>query len=119
MGRLLVGALALGLAAGLAIGLTRSPDRSQDRLARAAFVRRLERAITADARRRVAAHQLKGPILRTRCVQYQFSRDRFSCTAEQYESKLSFTGQVYVTKVDFKRRRFTFRPYKIPLYLGI
>ncbi|HEX8073357.1 MAG TPA: hypothetical protein VF545_00105 [Thermoleophilaceae bacterium] len=122
MARPVVGALLAGLAVGLAIGLTHESDgrsAGDERRARAAVVRRLERAITADARRRAAAHQIKGPILRTRCEPYQYSRVRFSCTAVQFESKLSYTGQVYVAKVSFATGRFSFRPHKIPLYLGI
>jgi hypothetical protein len=104
MGRLLVGALVLGLAAGLAIGLT------QDRPG--PILPRLEAAITKDARHRY------GRVIRTRCVPYQRDSTRFSCTAVQFESPLSYTGQVYVAEV-FPDGRFRYRPYKIPIWLGI
>jgi hypothetical protein len=104
MGRLLVGALVLGLAAGLAIGL--SHDRPGP------VVPRLEAAITKDARVRF------GHVKRTSCVRYQFDSTRFSCTAIQFESPLSYTGQVYVAKVE-RDGQFRFRPYKIPIWLGV
>jgi hypothetical protein len=104
MGRLLVGALVLGLAAGLAIGLTQDRPGS--------VLPRLEAAITKDARHRY------GRVIRTRCVPYQRDSTRFSCTAVQFESPLSYTGQVYVAEV-FPDGRFRYRPYKIPIWLGI
>ncbi|MEA2368363.1 MAG: hypothetical protein QOH38_1081 [Thermoleophilaceae bacterium] len=104
MGRLVVGMLVLGLAAGLAIGLSRDP--------RGPVLPRLERAITKDARHRY------GHVKRTRCVRYQRDPSRYSCTAIQFESALSYTGQVYVAQV-FPDGRFRYRPYKIPIWLGI
>jgi hypothetical protein len=104
MCRLLVGALAVGLAAGLAIGL--SHDRPGP------VVPRLEAAITKDARARY------GHVKRTSCVPYQTDPTRFSCTAVQFESALSYTGQVYVAEVR-PDGRFRFRPYKIPIWLGV
>jgi hypothetical protein len=104
MARLLVGALALGLAAGLAIGL--SHDRPGPVLPR------LEAAITRDARHRY------GHVSRTRCAPFQRDRTRYSCTAVQFESPLSYTGQVYVAKVE-PDGRFRFRTYKIPIWLGV
>jgi hypothetical protein len=100
----MVGALVVGLAAGLAIGLSRD--------APGPVVPRLEAAITKDARLRY------GHVLRTRCVPFQQDRTRYSCTAVQFESPLSYTGKVYVARVK-PDGRFSFRPYKIPLYLGI
>jgi hypothetical protein len=105
MARLMIGALALGLAAGLAIGLSHT--------SRGPILPRLEAAISRDARQRY-----RTPILRTRCVPFQQDRTRFSCTAVQYESPLSYTGQVYVAKVE-PSGDFKFRPYKIPIWLGI
>jgi hypothetical protein len=104
MGRLLVGALVLGLAAGLAIGLP------QDRPG--AVVPRLEAAITKDARHRY------GHVSRTRCERFQRDRTRFSCTAIQFESPLSYTGKVYVAEVR-PDGQFRFRPYAIPIWLGV
>ena len=104
MGRLVVGALALGLAAGLAIGLTRDPQGPP--------LPRLEAAITRDARHRY------GHVIETRCVRYQVDRTRYSCTAVQFESALSYTGKVYVAKVA-RDGSFRFRPYSIPIWLGV
>jgi hypothetical protein len=104
MARLLIGALALGLVAGLAIGLSRDAQGS--------IVPRLEAAITKDARHRY------GRILRTRCVRYQRDATRYSCTAVQFESPVSYTGQVYIAKV-LEDGHFRFRPYKIPIWLGV
>jgi hypothetical protein len=104
MGRLVVGALVLGLAAGLAIGLAH--DRPGPVLPR------LEAAITKDARHRY------GRVLRTRCEPYQRDPTRFSCTAIQFETALAYTGQVYVAKVE-PDGHFRFRPYKIPIWLGV
>ena len=104
MGRLVAGMLVLGLVAGLAIGLTRDPQGP--------IVPRLERAITKDAQKRF------GRVKRTRCVRYQRDATRFSCTAIQFESALSYTGQVYVAQV-FPDGRFRYRPYKIPIWLGV
>jgi hypothetical protein len=104
MGRLLVGALVLGLAAGLAIGLTRDSAGP--------VLPRLEAAITRDARHRY------GRVKRTRCVPFQRDRTRFSCTAIQFESALSYTGKVYVAEV-FPDGRFRYRPYSIPIWLGV
>jgi len=74
--------------------------------------RRLEATITRDARHRY------GHVIRTRCAPYQRDSTRFSCTAVQFESPLSYTGQVYVAEV-FADGRFRYRPYKIPIWLGI
>jgi hypothetical protein len=104
MGRLLVGALVAGLAAGLAIGLS---HRRQGPV-----VPRIEKAITKDARHRF------GHVIRTRCVRFQRDATRFSCTAVQFESALSYTGQVYIAVVE-PDGRFRYRPYKIPIWLGI
>lgn len=104
MGRLIAGMLVLGLVVGLAVGLTRD--------AQGPIVPRLERAITKDARKRF------GRVKRTRCVRYQRDASRFSCTAIQFESALSYTGQVYVAQV-FPDGRFRYRPYKIPIWLGV
>jgi hypothetical protein len=119
MGRLLVGVLAIALAVGAVIGAVKASDRKHDQQQRAELIKRMERYITLDARRRVAAHQMKGPIVRTECEPYQSDKSRYSCTAIQFESKLSYTGQTYIARVDFEHGRFRFRPYKIPLYLGI
>jgi hypothetical protein len=104
MGRLLVGALAIGLAAGLAIGLTRDGNGP--------VLPRLEAAITRDARHRY------GHVIETRCVPYQVDRTRYSCTAVQFESALSYTGKVYVAKIA-PDGSFKFRPYSIPIWLGV
>jgi hypothetical protein len=117
--RLLIAVLAVALAAGVLIGASHSSSRDDEVRAHAALIRRMEHAITKDARHRVAHHQIKGPILRTRCVPYQSDKSRYSCTALQFATKLSYTGQVYIAHVDFGRKRFTFHPYRIPLYLGI
>lgn len=119
MARLMIGALAIGLAAGAIVGATHASNRDDAKRERAALIKRMERYITLDARRRVAAHQFKGPILRTRCVPYQSDKSRYSCTALQFVSKVSYTGQTYIARVDFKHKRFKFRPYKIPIWLGI
>jgi hypothetical protein len=105
MGRLVVAALAVGLAVGLAIGLTRD--------GRGPVLPRLEAAISKDARARY--HR---PVIRTRCVRFQYDRTRFSCTAVQFESAVSYTGKVYVAQV-FPDGRFRYRPYGIPIWLGI
>lgn len=106
MGRLLIGALAIGLAAGLAIGLTnRSPGPA---------LPRVMTAIARDARARY-----RKPVLRVRCEPFQRDPTRYSCTAVQYESALSFTGQVYVVELLDGGRSFRFRPYRIPIWLGI
>ena len=104
MGRLVVGALVAGLAAGLAIGLTRDTQGP--------VLPRLEAAITRDARQRY------GHVRRTRCVRYQVDRTRYSCTAIQFESPLAYTGKVYVAKVA-PDGHFRFRPYAIPIWLGV
>jgi hypothetical protein len=104
MPRLVVGALAAGLVAGLAIGLPHS--------GRGAILPRLEAAITKDARQRY------GHVLRTECVRFQRDPTRFSCTAVQYQSPLSYTGQVYVAEVR-PDGSFRYRPYKIPIWLGV
>jgi hypothetical protein len=99
-----IGALLLGLVVGLAIGLSHR--------GRGAVLPRLEAAVTKDARHRY------GHVSRTRCVPYEQDRTRYSCTAIQFESALSYTGQVYVAQV-FPDGRFRYRPYKIPIWLGI
>lgn len=104
MARLLIGALAAGLAAGLAIGLPHH--------ARGPVLPRLEAAVTRDARHRY------GHVIRTRCVPFEQDRTRFSCTAIQFQSALSYTGKVYVAQV-FPDGRFRYRPYSIPIWLGI
>ena len=104
MGRLVVGALAVGLAAGLALGLTHH--------ANGPVLPRLEAAVTRDARVRF------GHVKRTRCEPYQTDSTRFSCTAIQFESALSYTGQVYIAKIE-PDGGFRFRPYKIPIWLGV
>jgi hypothetical protein len=104
MARLVIGALVVGLAAGLAIGLAH--DRPGPVLPR------LEAAITQDARHRY------GHVSRTHCVRFQRDPTRYSCTAVQFESPLAYTGQVYVAEVR-PDGRFRFRPYKIPIWLGI
>ena len=104
MGRLLVAALAIGLAAGVAIGLTRDSNGP--------VLPRLEAAITRDARHRY------GHVIETRCVRYQSDQTRWSCTAVQFESSLSYTGKVYVAKVE-PDGSFRFRPYSIPIWLGV
>ena len=101
---LVIAALAIGLAAGLAIGLTRD--------SRGPVLPRLEAAITRDARHRY------GHVIETRCVRYQVDRTRYSCTAVQFESPLSYTGKVYVAKVA-PDGSFRFRPYSIPIWLGV
>ena len=104
MGRLVVGALAAGLAAGLAIGLPRDAEGP--------VLPRLEAAITTDARQRY------GHVRRTRCDRSTRDPGRYSCTAIQFESRLSYTGKVYVAEVR-PDGRFRFRPYAIPIWLGI
>jgi hypothetical protein len=104
MGRLVVGALGLGLAAGLAIGLSHD--------SRGPVVPRIERAVTKDARHRF------GHVIRTQCEPYQRDPTRYSCTAIQFQSPVSYTGQVYIAKV-YPDGRFKYRPYKIPIWLGI
>ena len=101
----MIGALLLGLAAGLAIGLSRD--------APGPVVPRIEAAITRDARARFHTQ-----ILRTRCVPFQRDATRYSCTAVQYESPLSYTGQTYVAELR-PGGHFRFRPYRIPIWLGI
>jgi hypothetical protein len=105
VGRFLVLALAIGLAAGLAIGLTRE--------GRGPILPRLEAAIARDARTRY-----RRPVIRTRCVRFQYDRTRFSCTAVQFETRVSYTGKVYVAQV-FPDGRFRFRPHGIPIWLGV
>ena len=105
MPRLVVATLALGLAAGLAIGLTRD--------SRGPVLPRLEAAITKDARQRYHTR-----ILRTECARFQQDRTMFSCTAVQYQSPVAYTGKVYVAKV-YADGRFKYRPYLIPIWLGI
>jgi hypothetical protein len=105
MGRFLVAALVLGLAAGLAIGLMRdSPGPA---------LPRLQAAISKDARARY-----KRPVIRTRCERFQYDRTKFSCTAVQFESKVSYTGKLYIAQV-FANGRFRFHPYGIPIWKGV
>ncbi len=96
MGRLLIAALAIGLT----------------RHGKGAVLPRLEAAITRDARHRY------GHVIETRCVRYQADTTRFSCTAVQFESSLSYTGKVYIAKVA-RDGSFKFRPYSIPIWLGV
>jgi hypothetical protein len=105
MGRLLVAALAIGLAAGLAIGLTRD--------ARAPVLPRLEAAIAKDARARY-----RRPVRRVRCVRFQYDRTKFSCTAVQFESAVSYTGKLYIAQI-FRDGRFRYHPYGIPIWKGV
>src|SRR4051794_2814828 len=102
MGRLLVAALALGLAAGLAVGLTRH--------GRGPVMPRLEAAIAKDARTRYRRR-----VIRTRCSRFQYDRTKFSCTAVQFESAVSYTGKLYIAQV-FADGRFRFHPYGIPIW---
>ena len=67
----------------------------------------------ADARERYRIH-----VIRVECVRYQQDMTMFSCTAVQYQSPLSYTGKVYVAKV-YPDGRFRYRPYSIPIWLGI
>jgi len=105
MGRLVVAMLGIGLAAGLAIGLTRDP--------RGPVMPRLEAAIAKDARARYGK-----PVIRTRCERFQYDRTKFSCTAVQFESKLSYTGKLYVAQV-FRDGRYRYHPYGIPIWKGV
>jgi hypothetical protein len=105
MARLLVAALAIGLAAGLAIGLTRDP--------RGPVMPRLEAAIANDARARY-----EKPVIRTRCERFQYDRTKFSCTAVQFESRLSYTGKLYIAQV-FPDGRYRYHPYGIPIWKGV
>jgi hypothetical protein len=105
MGRFLLAALAIGLAAGLAIGVTRD--------SRGPVMPRLETAIMKDARARY-----KSRFIRTRCERFQFDRTKFSCTAVQFESKLSYTGKLYIAQV-FADGRFRYHPYGIPIWKGV
>ena len=105
MPRLVIGALALGLVAGLAIGLPRD--------APGPVLPRLESAIAKDARQRYRTR-----ILRVECVRFQQDTTMYSCTAVQYQSPVAYTGKVYVAKVA-PNGHFKFRPYNIPIWLGV
>jgi hypothetical protein len=105
MGRLLIAALALGLAAGIAIGVTRHP--------RGPVMPRLEAAIARDARARY-----RKPVIRTRCERFQYDRTKFTCTAVQFETKLSYTGKLYIARV-FADGRYRYHPYGIPIWKGV
>lgn len=105
MGRLLVAALAIGLAAGLAIGLTRDP--------RGPALPRLRAAIAKDARARY-----RRPVTRVRCERFQYDRTKFSCTAVQFESKLSYTGKLYIGQV-LADGGYRYHPYGIPIWKGV
>jgi hypothetical protein len=105
MGRLLVAALAIGLAAGLAIGLTRDT--------RPPAMPRLQEAIADDARARY-----KRPVVRVRCVRFQYDRTKLSCTAVQFESAVSYTGKLYIAQI-LPDGRFRYHPYGIPIWKGV
>ena len=105
MGRLLVGALAVGLAIGIAVGATHD--------ARGPALPRLKAAILRDARSRY-----RKPFIRTRCERFQYDRTKFSCTAVEFESRLSYTGKLYIAQVR-DDGRFRFHPYGIPIWKGV
>jgi hypothetical protein len=100
---------------------------ADDRRARAALIKRLERAVTRTARAEAAAGEFKGPVRRTHC-QARYGTDpadltspggRYVCVAVTFQTQLSYTGQEYLATVDWRHRTFRFFRYKIPLYYGV
>jgi hypothetical protein len=129
---LLLGAV-LAAALGTAVALrVHDRDRAEHLRARALSHRQalrhtLESAITAYARRQVAAHKLDGPILHTRCEVFQgtnlddlsLRRARYSCNAVTLQTTVNSIGHLFVGEVDFASGRMRFRRKGIPVWLGI
>jgi hypothetical protein len=129
---LVIGAV-LAAALGTAVAV-RVHDRDQAERARRHALshrqdlqRKLESAITAYARRAVAAHKLDGPILHTRCEVFQgtnvddlsLRRARYSCNAVTLETTLNSIGHLFVGEIDFASGRIRFHRKRIPIWLGI
>jgi hypothetical protein len=129
---LLIGAV-LAAAIGAAVAL-RVHDRDHaENVRRQALThrqdlqRKLESAITAYARRQIAAHRLDGPILHTRCKVFQgtnvrdldLRRARYSCNAVILETSANSIGHLFVGEIDFASGRIRFHRKGIPVWLGV
>ena len=123
--------IVLGLGAAVAVRVhdRRADERARERALahRHELQRKLETAVTAYARGQVAAHKLKGPILRTHCELYDgtnvrdpsLERARYSCTAIRIEDEVSYLGHLFVGVVDFDTGRIRFHRKGIPIGLGV
>ena len=119
--------LVLFVAIGAGSDALRPHERTTSPARRAALVQRLQRGITQFARARVAAGELKGPILRTRCLPFEdvdladptLRRGRYSCVAITFQTAANYSGHTFIGEVDYASGRIRFHQTEIPVWQGI